>query len=209
MPSITRRTSSTASRRARAEEKILAATQRLLTDGTTFTELGVQQIATEAHVARSTFYTHFEDKSALLMRLVAATLDTSFGVTSVWTPEGGVTGLTETFTRVVAGHRENAAVLRAIAEVATYDATVRDFWNEELDRFTESTAAILRTEQHESRTPSNVDATLASRLIVSGGQRAIVDHVSQRPDSEDEAFAGELAATWWYGVYRRPESEQG
>ncbi|MEU6204148.1 helix-turn-helix domain-containing protein, partial [Micromonospora musae] len=62
MPSITRRRSAAADRRLPVEAQILAATERLLGEGESFTELGVQRIAREAGVARSTFYMHFADK---------------------------------------------------------------------------------------------------------------------------------------------------
>src|SRR5689334_20050607 len=117
MPSITRRTPSPA-RKASADAEILAATRRLLTDGATFTELGIQHISAEAGVARSTFYAHFKDKTALLMRLVDTFVDTSFGVASSWEPEEGPDGLAATFLQVVAAYREHTAVLQAVAEVA-------------------------------------------------------------------------------------------
>ncbi|MEU6203817.1 helix-turn-helix domain-containing protein, partial [Micromonospora musae] len=62
MPSITRRRSGGSDRRLSVEAQILAATERLLAEGESFTELGVQRIAREAGVARSTFYMHFADK---------------------------------------------------------------------------------------------------------------------------------------------------
>lgn len=40
--------------RASVEERILAATERLLAEGTSFTGLGMQRIAAEAGIARST-----------------------------------------------------------------------------------------------------------------------------------------------------------
>ena len=51
MPSITRRRTAQVGRPTTAEADILAATERLLAGGATFTELGVQQICTEAGVA--------------------------------------------------------------------------------------------------------------------------------------------------------------
>jgi AcrR family transcriptional regulator len=58
MPSITRRTRSGAERRAEVESRLLGATVRLLAGGESITELGVQRIAAEAGVARSSFYVH-------------------------------------------------------------------------------------------------------------------------------------------------------
>jgi hypothetical protein len=38
-----------------------------------------------------------------------------------------------------------------------------------------------------------------------GGERAIFDHVTDGGSDDDATFARELALTWWYGVYRRPD----
>ncbi|GAA1996670.1 TetR family transcriptional regulator [Microbacterium ulmi] len=203
MASITRRPA-TAKRRASAEAEILAATHRLLTAGSSFTELGVQRIADEAGVARSTFYMHFPDKSALLVRLASTTLTTSFGITSAWRPADGLEALEAVFTQVVAYYREQSAVLLAIHEVATYDTTVREFWRGQLALFTDSTIAVLREEQAVGDADAAVDADLAGRLVVVGGERAILDHIGLQDERRDAAFVRELASTWWYGVYRRP-----
>ncbi|WP_432869630.1 TetR/AcrR family transcriptional regulator [Microbispora rosea] len=204
MPSITRRRTANVGRPTSAEAEILAATQRLLINGANFTELGVQQICTEAGVARSTFYSHFRDKIDLLVRLAAEFTASSFDFASAWAPSDGVERLADAFLQVVKVYREHAAVRRALAEVATYDATVRDFWSAELEQFTDWTIAMLRAEQEAGRTPADLDPVSATRVVVMGGERALVAHVIAGDPGSDAAFARELALTWWYGVYRRP-----
>ncbi|EWM17760.1 TetR/AcrR family transcriptional regulator [Kutzneria sp. 744] len=203
MPSITRRASN-AARRASAEADILATTRRLLDDGANFTELGIQHIAAEAGVARSTFYAHFRDKTELLVRLATTLMDTSFGIASAWEPTTDADGMAAAFVAVMGVYREHAAVLLAVAEVATYDAIVRDFWRQRLAQFTERTIDVLSAEQAAGRTPDGVDLVHATRVIVPGGERAIFDHITTEDASQDEAFARELALIWWHGVYRRP-----
>jgi AcrR family transcriptional regulator len=202
MPSITRRSSGSA-RRAAADAEIVAVTRRLLSAGMTFTELGIQHIAAEAGVARSTFYAHFKDKTALLMRLASTFVDTSFGIASAWEPAEGPDGMAAAFLEVVGVYREHRVVLQAIAEVAAYDVTVREYWSEVLARFTERTIEVLEREQREGRTPAGVNVTSATRVIVMGGERALFDHVVAGDPSEDEAFAREMALIWWHGAYRR------
>jgi AcrR family transcriptional regulator len=204
MPSITRRRAPNPRPRASVEAEILAATQRLLSDGANFTELGVQQISAAAGVSRSTFYAHFRDKTDLLMRLATTMLTTSFSVASAWEPAGGVEGLAGAFLQVLGIYREHAALLRAIAEVAAYDETVRDLWGQELSLFSDRTIAVLREEQAAGRTPASVDLVSAARVIVIGGERAIFDHITAAAPADDATFARELALAWWYGVYRRP-----
>lgn len=153
MPSITRRRTAKVGRPTSAEADVLDATQRLLAGGANFTELGVQQICTEAGVARSTFYSHFRDKVDLLLRLAGRLMASSFDLTSAWQPSAGVEGLEEAFVHVIEVYRRHAAVRRALAEVATYDTAVRDYFTAELHQFTDWTIKILRDEQEAGRTP--------------------------------------------------------
>ncbi|GGO04833.1 TetR/AcrR family transcriptional regulator [Micromonospora parathelypteridis] len=209
MPSITRRRPSNPDGRAAVEARVLAATERLLQEGVRFTDLGVQRIAAEAGVARSTFYTHFRDKSELLMRLAGTMRESSFDRTGGWDPGGPgdqLAVLTEVFSDVIRIYRTYAPVLAAISEVAAYDEVVREYWTAGLERFVARTVQVLRVEQQAGRTPTSLDAETASRLIVYGGDRFLADHVSTTSaDPEtDAAAARELAATWWYGAYRRP-----
>ncbi|NYH44565.1 AcrR family transcriptional regulator [Micromonospora jinlongensis] len=209
MPSITRRRPRNPDGRAAVEARVLAATERLLQEGIRFTDLGVQRIAAEAGVARSTFYTHFRDKSELLMRLAGTMRESSFGRTGEWNPAGPgdpLASLTEIFADVIRIYRTHAPVLAAVSEVAAYDEVVREYWAAGLEQFVARTVQVLRAEQEAGRTPASIDAVTASRLIVIGGDRFLADHVSATsadPDT-DASAARELAATWWYGVYRRP-----
>ena len=41
--------------------------ERLLAEGSVFSEMSVEQLITEADIARSTFYVYFEDKGALMV----------------------------------------------------------------------------------------------------------------------------------------------
>ncbi|MER7586722.1 TetR/AcrR family transcriptional regulator [Micromonospora sp. NPDC127501] len=209
MPSITRRRPRNPDGRAAVEARVLAATERLLKEGIRFTDLGVQRIAAEAGVARSTFYTHFRDKTELLMRLAGTMRESSFDRTGSWEPGGPgdpLARLTEVFADVIRIYRTYAPVLAAVSEVAAYDEAVREYWAAGLEKFVARTVDALRIEQQAGRTPAGLDVVIASRLIVVGGDRFLADHVSTTSaDPEtDAAAARELAATWWYGAYRRP-----
>ncbi|WP_432132929.1 TetR/AcrR family transcriptional regulator [Streptomyces tendae] len=183
---------------------MLAATQRLLVAGASFTALGVQHITAEAGVSRSSFYVHFRDKTDLLTRLAARLLAPSFDASSAWRPSDGLDALTETFVRVLRLYREHFAVRRACAEVSAYDPAMSQFWTREIRQFSDWTFEVLRVEQEEGRTPSDVDTLGATQVIINGGEQAIVEHVTTRPPESDRVFARELARIWWYGVYRRP-----
>ncbi|MEV6377569.1 TetR/AcrR family transcriptional regulator [Micromonospora musae] len=213
MPSITRRRSGGSDRRLPVEAQILAATERLLAEGESFTELGVQRIAREAGVARSTFYMHFADKTELLLRLAESFTGVAFGIAREWepAPDGppvgdsvGLDALAAGFREILAVYRQHSGVLAAITEVSGYEPVIRRFWRARLDQFLVRTVQVLEEEKRAGRVPAEVDIAAASRLIVLGGERFLADHVATDDGSGDEAAARELAETWWYGVYRRP-----
>ena len=74
MPSVTRkpqarREQTRQQRREHMERRLMDATERLMRDGASFTELSVDRLSTEAGVSRASFYIYFEDKGHLLRRL--------------------------------------------------------------------------------------------------------------------------------------------
>ena len=206
MPSITRR-GRRANHRASAEERILATAERLLSEGTSFTELGMQRIAAEAGVARSTLYGHFPDKSHLLTRMASKIVGMSFAAAGTWTPDGpdgGPDGFFKLFQTIIGIYREHSAVLAALDEVSAYDTVVAEYWDGLLGQFIANAERILDGEQRAGRAPASMNIAVASRLSVLGGHRFMVRHVAVDDGSGDEDAARELASTWWYGMLRRP-----
>src|SRR5947209_20107000 len=71
MPSVTRKAQANREqgrqqRREQMERRLLDATERLMRDGASFTELSVDRLSTEAGISRASFYIYFEDKGHLL-----------------------------------------------------------------------------------------------------------------------------------------------
>ncbi|MEU3183733.1 TetR/AcrR family transcriptional regulator [Streptomyces sp. NPDC006923] len=210
MPSITRAPSPGPERRSVVEAQVIAAVERLLAQGMSFTEISVQRIITEADIARSTFYVHFRDKSDLLSRLADTLRESHFTMGVVWEPtgpSGGVDRLAQVFEEVIASHRKHFTVLSAISEIAAYDPAVRDFYTSDLDDFENRVIEVLRAQQSAGRTPADLDPVAASRVIVWGGEQAIAHHIGVDDGSGDAAFARELARIWWYGAYSRPAED--
>ncbi|XVU21676.1 TetR/AcrR family transcriptional regulator [Actinoplanes sp. CA-054009] len=206
MPSTTRRPSAGPDRRAAVQAQIVAATERLLAAGATFTELGVQRIAAEAGVARSTFYLHFRDKSELALSLAGSLAGAAFALMEAWDP--AAPDALETFERTMAGvirfYRERPAALAAVLEVASYDEAVRDAWAARLDQFAALATRLLTAEQAAGRTAPDLEPAAASRLMIYGGMQAIAHQVAAGRPEEDDAVGRELARLQWYGTFRRP-----
>src|ERR1700753_3382120 len=70
MPPVTRKPQVTRQqRREQMERRLLDATERLMSEGASFTELSVDRLGPEAGISRASFYIYFEDKAHLLRRL--------------------------------------------------------------------------------------------------------------------------------------------
>jgi AcrR family transcriptional regulator len=205
MASITRRQSTGMNRRAAVEEKILEATERLLRNGESFTELGVQRLAAEAGIARSTFYLHFRDKSELLLRLIKPLVDPIFDfVDEESHPSRGLDGMVKGMLFDLRYYRERRHLLAAVVEVAAYDPVVREYWDGQLQRFIDRAEGWLRAEQDAGSAPSDIDPPTAARVIVWGGFQAVANQVLTGPEEQDEVVAREIAKLEWYGAFRRP-----
>lgn len=205
MPSITRAPSKSVERHEAVEARVFAAVERLLGEGSRYTEISVQRIITEAGLARSTFYAHFRDKSDLLGRLAASLKESLFDA-AAWDPTGGadaLPALVRAFEDVLRRHREHRVLLAAIAETAAYDPAVNDFYTADLDAFEARAAEYLVRCQSAGLADPSIEPAAASMIVVVGGYQAIVRHIATDPGSGDAAFARQLAEIWWYGVYRR------
>lgn len=208
MASTTRRPSNAAARRAALETRILSVIEELLRGGATYTELSVERIAQAAGISRSTFYLYFRDKVDVLLRVSGALKTRSYEIATAWRPcgpDGGVDGLARTYELIMRHYREHAALLAAIQEVAAYDPAVRDSWEAHQDGFVDHLVTVLEEEQRAGRTPVGIASEAAARVIVQGGGEVIARQVADSDGGDDSLVAHELAAGYWYGVYRRPE----
>jgi TetR/AcrR family transcriptional regulator, ethionamide resistance regulator len=130
MPSVTRPPNNKRQdRREALERRLYAATEELISQGTSFTELSVERLATAAGISRSTFYVHFEDKGHLVRRLAATVLTELRDVSSHWwdtAEHADPADLTAAITAIVDIYRRRAAAFTIITETAAYDPTVAD-----------------------------------------------------------------------------------
>jgi AcrR family transcriptional regulator len=204
MPSVTRRAAAGARRRAAVEAEVLEATERLLREGASFTELGVQRLAAEAGVARSTFYVHFPDKTALLLRLVETLSDGAYELIAAAPPGDGVEAMAAAMAEVTRYYRERRHLLAAIIEVAAYDPAAREFWDGRLQHFIDRAEQWLRDAQANGDTSPSLDAPTAARVFVWGGFQALVNQVLTGPADQDDVVAKEIALIEWHGAFRRP-----
>jgi AcrR family transcriptional regulator len=195
-----------ADRRVEAQSRLLEATERLLADGASFTELGVQRITDAAGMSRSAFYTLFPDKTALLLRLAEDFQGQSAKLVAAWQSDdvAGLAALVSLYEQLLALFRRHAVVWAALREVAAYDPAVRESRAAHVERLAAGARARLLRDQRAGLASASMDADAAITMVVWGGSEAMSRHLDTYDASRDAVFAGELARIVWYGAFRRP-----
>lgn len=143
VPSVTRRRKDSP-RRGPAPARLIEATERLLADGTPYIGLSVEQLCSEAGVARSTFYVHFRDKGELVIRVAERMIgQLSEAAAAWWLPGSDRAELLAATRRLVDVYASHRAVLIALAETAVYDPELRAIQEAMVDRQAEPLARLI------------------------------------------------------------------
>jgi AcrR family transcriptional regulator len=147
-------------KRAAVQAAVLRATNGLLGEGVSYTDLNIEKIATRAGISRTAFYFYFRDKRELLFRLTEDVTDELYRQGDIWFSGRGepAAEVAETLSKIGGLYREHGAVLRAIVQAAATDDEVAMFWHAILDRFVDATARRVDELQKQGGTVVREDA---------------------------------------------------
>ena len=136
-------------KRAQVQAAVLAATEALLAEGSSYAELNIERIATAAGISRTAFYFYFRDKRDLLMRLAADVNTQFYAQADIWFSGEGdpEQEIREALTRIAELYAEHGVLIRAIVEVSTYEEDIARFWRGLLEQFVEATTRRIEAEQ--------------------------------------------------------------
>lgn len=212
MPSVTRkpqanREQGRQQRREQLERRLLEATERLMRDGASFTELSVDRLSAEAGISRASFYIYFEDKGHLLRRLadqvfadLADRADRWWSVAWRHDPEdvrAATTGL-------VAGYRRHQPVLVALNEMAGYDPLVGATYRNLLTAITGRVTRVIEDGQADGSIRPELPATATASALTWMVERACHQNLPTAPASYDAELAEALAQIIWGTLYLKP-----
>ena len=199
MASVTRTTrrpqANRQERREQIERQLLDATDRLMADGTSFTELSVDRLATEAGISRAGFYIYFEDKGDLLRRLARQVFgDLTEDAAQWWTVAGrrDPADIRTAMTRIIASYRRHQPVLIALNEMAGYDAAVGETYRELLTGIGEQFAGVIAAGQADGSIRATLPAATTASSLVWMVERVCQQNLPSRPSSYDDELAGTL-----------------
>jgi TetR/AcrR family transcriptional regulator, ethionamide resistance regulator len=209
MPSVTRKPQGNrglgrAQRREQMERKLLDATERLMRDGASFTELSVDRLSTEAGISRASFYVYFEDKGHLLRRLagqvfgdLAAAAERWWSVAWRHDPDdvrAAIAGIIESY-------RRHQAVLVALSEMAGYDPATAQTYRELLVEISRRMAGVIADGQADGSVRPGLPAAVTASALVWMVERTCQQNLPGNPPDYDAELAQTLAEIIWNTLY--------
>ncbi|HZC52006.1 MAG TPA: TetR/AcrR family transcriptional regulator, partial [Mycobacterium sp.] len=201
MPSVTRkpqarREHTRRQRREHMERRLLDATERLMRDGASFTELSVDRLSTEAGVSRASFYIYFEDKGHLLRRLAGQVFaDLATGADRWWSVAGrhDPEDVRAAMAAVIESYRRHQPVLVALNEMAAYDPLVGATYRNLLTAITGRLTRVIEDGQADGSIRRDLSAATTASALTWMVERACQQNLPTAPASYDAELTATLA----------------
>ncbi|MGV0626699.1 TetR/AcrR family transcriptional regulator [Mycolicibacter minnesotensis] len=212
MASVTRRPpTDRRQRRGEIERQLLDATERLMRDGASFTELSVDRLATEAGISRASFYVYFEDKGHLLRQLAGQVFgdlaeDASrwWGVAQRRNPDD----IRGAMTALIASYRRHQPLLIALSEMAGYDPHVGATYRELLNDISGQLAQVIEAGQADGSIRRSLPGAATASALTWMVERVCQQNLPTR----DATYEGELSAALteiiWGALYAEELPQQ-
>lgn len=205
MPSVTRKAQAKREeRREQIERQLLDATDRLMADGTSFTELSVDKLATEAGISRASFYIYFEDKGHLLRRLATQVFGDLAGDAQKW---WGVAGRRDpadvhaAMSSIIASYRRHQPVLIALNEMSAYDSLVGQTYRELLTGISAQLTRVIEDGQADGSIRPQLPAAATASTLTWMVERTCHVNLPSHPASYDAELATTLTQIVWGALY--------
>ena len=210
MPSVTRKPqASRQERREQIERSLLEATDRLMADGASITELSVDRLATEAGISRASFYIYFEDKGHLLRRLATQVfVDLTAAAQRWWSVADRLdpADVHSAMTAIIAAYRTHQPVLVALNEMAPYDTAVGDTYRSLLAEVSDGFRAVIVAGQKAGAIRPQLPPDTTAQALVLMVERTCQQNLPSKPTSFDAELAGVLTELVWGALYlKAPE----
>ena len=209
MPSVTRTSqASRQDRRESMERRLFEATEHLISEGASFTELSVERLAAQAGISRSTFYVHFQDKGDLARKLTRTVLTELREVSGRWweVAEHAVRAdLEASVTAIVDVYRRHAAAFTAVVETATYDTAVAEELRELVQAIIDATRAAIERGQA-AKIMRDVAPAETAAVLTWMVERAGYQLVRGADPDNDRTIVEVLTDIIWTTLYRTPST---
>lgn len=213
MPSVTRKPQRTrADRRNQILQRMLEATEAMLEEGESFTELSVERLVGKAGISRSTFYVYFEDKGDLLRALSGDVMIQLLEAAELWwtaPPDAGRDVIRRSMAEVVRTYVPHATLMAAVVDSAPYDVAVREQFHGLMGRYQTAIAQHIRAGQADGSVQAGLPPEETAALLSWMAERALYQIVRTVEESQLEPFVEALTSIVWNTLYAGVRDEDG
>ena len=129
------------------EDLLRAALAEAMRDGAPFRDVTVERLCAAAGIARSTFYLYFADKPALLHALSAGAMLRLYDTQRGWLDKGEAATQADVraaMRALFAVYRSDEAVMRAVAEAAIYEPSLRTQYVDSVTDYARSVERFIK-----------------------------------------------------------------
>jgi TetR/AcrR family transcriptional regulator, ethionamide resistance regulator len=205
MPSVTRRPQAKRQeRREEIERRLLDATERLMRDGASFTELSVDRLSTAAGMSRASFYIYFEDKGHLLRRLAGQVFaDLADSAERWWRVawRHDPDDVRAAMAAIIESYRRHQPVLVALNEMAAYDPLVGATYRNLLTAIAGRLTRVVEEGQADGSIRRELPAATTASALTWMVERACQQNLPAQPAAYDAELAAALAEIVWGTFY--------
>lgn len=178
---------------------MLLSLERLLERGQRFTEISVEELITEAGVARSTFYACFEDKGALLLEMAEHVTAEVEGAAQAWyrlPADATREDLKAALRELMDAHVAHKLTLTAVVESSAYDPRVREEYTTAMSRRIAAMARSFRAQQRAGGIRDDVDVALVTPWIGWMTERGFFQLLEPKSVVTDGVLEGMTTLVW-------------
>ncbi|OBI38264.1 TetR family transcriptional regulator [Mycobacterium sp. E1386] len=214
MPSVTRkpqanREQERQQRREQIERRLLDATERLMRDGASFTELSVDRLSSAAGISRASFYIYFEDKGHLLRRLANQVFaDLAESADRWWSVAGrhDPADVRAAMDGIIASYRRHQPVLVALNEMAGYDPLVAATYRNLLTAVSGRMTRVIEEGQADGSIRPELPAATTANALTWMVERSCQQNLPVNPRDYDAELAATLTEIVWGALYLKSTS---
>lgn len=212
MPSVTRKPQANRQeRREQIERRLLMATDELMRDGASFTELSVDRLATAAGMSRASFYVYFEDKGDLLRRLAGQVFGELAAAAARWwevSARRDPADVRAAMSGIITSYRRHQPVLVALNEMAGYDPAVSATYRELLTGISDQVARVIEGGQADGSIRRTLPVAATASTLTWMVERTCHQNLPSHPISYDAELATALTEIVWGALYLEPPASQ-
>jgi AcrR family transcriptional regulator len=177
-----------------ARARIVAAAGRLLSTGRRFRDLTVEDVMTEAGLARTVFYRHFDGLPGVVLGLLETLLGAIVAEADAGDPSDREI-LHRQLALVVHTFRSHGPLILALDEAAHHDHAVEQAYRAWLDHAVDVSAELIECGVARGHTPPMPVLDVA-RALTAMNARYLLDLIARDPEFDTDAALEALWTVW-------------